>query len=186
MMKKQKRQKSQEKEEKKEIKILHTVREDPGKIKEEKRKEQVFDTAALETFIAPRDEERNEEMPVALLRSEIPVENLEEELALVPRSPTQEETTVKYGPASGLYGGEGGYGNLGYGNIQYEANNKYQSGMEPMRGFGGEENRERPFVPRNLEVERVQQTTKSVQDRAMDYSSRIKPEEEKKRKRAEG
>ena len=99
-------------EERKEIKILRVVKEDQGKIKEEREKEQVIDPAALETFIAPRDDELKER-PVALLK-ETSVENLEEELALVPRAPTrEEENPVKYGPASGMYGGEGGYGDFG-------------------------------------------------------------------------
>ncbi len=186
-MKKQKKQKVNE--ERKEIKILRAVKESSVKEikKEEKEEQNIQRVEHLEEFASfiSREEERSEEQPVALLK-EVPVENLEEELALVPRSSTPEDEGVKYGPASGLYGGEGGYGNLGYGNIQYEANQKYQTGMEPVRSSGVEEERGRQFIPGNIEAERVQKTTRSIQDRAMDYSSRVKLEEEKKKRRAEG
>lgn len=175
------KQKKGKKEERKEIKVIRVIKEEPIKeIKNEEKKEEdkapdVFED--IDDFISPDRGER----PVSILNSG-QVQNLEQDLAMVPSitAAREEENNIKYGDA-------GGYGKMGYGDFNYEVNKNYNTGMEGQMIAPGEG---RGFtVPRDMEAERVRNSTRSAQDKAMDYSNRVQAdtgEEEKKKKRVVG
>ncbi len=174
------------KEERKEIKIVRIIQENNIKEIKPEKKLRVERGQAFEELRAPRgdfDEFMEGERTVSLLKSDQiqNTPNLEKELALIPSPATtagEESNTLNYSAS-------GGYGKSGYGDHSYETNNQYSTGRaETMQTAGTAQ--ERTFVPlHDQDRERAHQSTRSQQDRVMDYTANIQPEE-KKKKRFEG
>ncbi len=175
------------KEERKEIKIIRVIQENNLKEIKPEKKLRMERGQAFEELRAPRgdfDEFMEGERTVSLLKSDQiqNTQNLEKELALIPSPATtagEENNTLNYSPSKG-------YGKSGYGDHSYETNNQYNTGRAETMRTTPSLDQERTFVPlHDQERERAQQSTRSQQERVMDYTTNIQPEE-KKKKRFEG
>lgn len=178
-MKKPKKQKPRE--ERKEIKILRVIESPMKEIKSREKKEKIAVQEPLggfEDFIS-RDDAPEEEIAAPLGSDASPVQNLEQDLSLIPSftAPANESDAIKYGSG-------GGYGNMGYGDVNYTMNKQYNVDTGGASITLGSQEPGRQFVNvGNEESRRVQNATRSQQDKLMDYASQIRTQTEEKKKR---
>ncbi len=168
-------------EERKEIKILRIIDNPLKEIKSRERKEEIIVQEPLggfEAFIS-RDDVSEEEAVAPLGSDASPVQNLEQDLALIPSftAPANENDAIKYGSG-------GGYGNIGYGDVNYTMNKQYNVDTGGASLALGSQEPGRQFVNvGNEESRRVQDATRSQQDKSMDYTSKAQMQGEEKKKR---